>query len=510
MHTRVQWLTPAPLWNELYTQTDKEPFRRPALLRFASDGFMEDMQRVLAKKPADLRGYVARYEDWRRPAAGLDADGSKTIRMYQPVHQRYYLVAASLSCQLPGLPDHAVSLPEKETVTFVLRRRNGEKEFAFVAGDPVTGWAEASALQLMPGEEQLPMFPFPYEEGARTRRIWAGLVPASRKHAYATAQTVGVALPNAPPAEDPRIGEWTRDVFGPWLTMVTTPDPNTDSSLASAFLLLDFVTFLLANLPKVWSGTNMNTEQGALRLLLTSTTNQSGKSLLQAMQEAEASREKIERATTPGTLPVGYPHFHADDVSIALKVKLNASTAKSPLDEAVKAALATTGPIPVSAVRVPSKDPQDPTAGDNYIIRCVYTRPQCGVGAMPDISKETEPFQLVGFFDPDAPARSLQVELPIDVSPRTLSKYDKNVAFAISEQLSKQMGRVKSLKDMAEGNIGGPEAGLGLGWICSFSIPIITICALILLLVIVIALNLVFFWLPFFKICFPVPKLKES
>ena len=42
--------------------------------------------------------------------------------------------------------------------------------------------------------------------------------------------------------------------------------------------------------------------------------------------------------------------------------------------------------------------------------------------------------------------------------------------------------------------------------ICSLSIPIITICALILLMIIVSLLDLIFRWLPFFVICFPVPE----
>jgi hypothetical protein len=36
------------------------------------------------------------------------------------------------------------------------------------------------------------------------------------------------------------------------------------------------------------------------------------------------------------------------------------------------------------------------------------------------------------------------------------------------------------------------------------SIPIITICALILLMIIVQLLNIIFWWLPFFRICLPV------
>ena len=44
--------------------------------------------------------------------------------------------------------------------------------------------------------------------------------------------------------------------------------------------------------------------------------------------------------------------------------------------------------------------------------------------------------------------------------------------------------------------------------ICSLSIPIITICALMLLFIIVFVLDIIFRWVPFFFICFPMPGLK--
>jgi hypothetical protein len=46
--------------------------------------------------------------------------------------------------------------------------------------------------------------------------------------------------------------------------------------------------------------------------------------------------------------------------------------------------------------------------------------------------------------------------------------------------------------------------------ICSLSIRIITICALILLIIIVTLLDLIFRWLPYFIICFPVPGLRAK
>jgi hypothetical protein len=61
-------------------------------------------------------------------------------------------------------------------------------------------------------------------------------------------------------------------------------------------------------------------------------------------------------------------------------------------------------------------------------------------------------------------------------------------------------------KDLDVG-AGGPCA-VNIGMICSLSIPIITICALILLIIFVSLFDLIFHWLPFFIMCFPIPGLK--
>ena len=59
---------------------------------------------------------------------------------------------------------------------------------------------------------------------------------------------------------------------------------------------------------------------------------------------------------------------------------------------------------------------------------------------------------------------------------------------------------------------GGPcgSSGLQLGMICSLSIPIITICALLLLIIIVFLLDFIFRWIPFFLICFPLPRFSAG
>jgi hypothetical protein len=99
----------------------------------------------------------------------------------------------------------------------------------------------------------------------------------------------------------------------------------------------------------------------------------------------------------------------------------------------------------------------------------------------------------------------------------------------ISDVLCGQMQRAKGLgfgdlvlsvlpwpfhKDLDIGGEGiGPcESGPGvtIGMICSLSIPIITICALILLMMIVLILDLIFKWIPWFIVCFPLPGFKAK
>ena len=51
---------------------------------------------------------------------------------------------------------------------------------------------------------------------------------------------------------------------------------------------------------------------------------------------------------------------------------------------------------------------------------------------------------------------------------------------------------------------------VNIGMICSLSIPIITICALILLIVMVTLLDLIFRWIPWFVMCFPLPRFRAK
>ena len=49
------------------------------------------------------------------------------------------------------------------------------------------------------------------------------------------------------------------------------------------------------------------------------------------------------------------------------------------------------------------------------------------------------------------------------------------------------------------------RVGIKFGMICGFSIPIITLCAFIVLQIFLVLLHILFFWLPFVRICIPIP-----
>jgi hypothetical protein len=162
--------------------------------------------------------------------------------------------------------------------------------------------------------------------------------------------------------------------------------------------------------------------------------------------------------------------------------------------------------------------------GGFFVIRYVHLRRDCGPLHPPVLSAPSEPFKLANFFDADAPARPIRISLPLDTSPAGLRKFKRNTAFVMSDMLCGQVQRAKGLgfvdlvlsvlpwpfhKPLDVG-AGGPcqSNSINIGMICSLSIPIITICALILLMIIVSLLDFIFRWLPFFVLCFPVPKLK--
>src|SRR2546422_9611520 len=93
----------------------------------------------------------------------------------------------------------------------------------------------------------------------------------------------------------------------------------------------------------------------------------------------------------------------------------------------------------------------------------------------------------------------------------TLSLHDALpiwVGMQMSPQLSRVLGRVHPGMLQGQGLLPTEAGAVGLAVICTFSLPIITLVALIVMFLFLLLFNIIFWWLPFFMICFPIPRRK--
>ena len=139
---------------------------------------------------------------------------------------------------------------------------------------------------------------------------------------------------------------------------------------------------------------------------------------------------------------------------------------------------------------------------NSYFVRFVDVRPGCP----PVVGARSKTFVLAKFFDPDAPARHIRLELP-SIKMKDLRKYKRGVGMEMSPELRDVMNRVT--KGMLDGDgLSGSSGGWELGMICSFSLQIIFLVAFIVMFIFLIAFNFIFWWMAFLKICFPIPVKK--
>jgi hypothetical protein len=150
-------------------------------------------------------------------------------------------------------------------------------------------------------------------------------------------------------------------------------------------------------------------------------------------------------------------------------------------------------------------------AASRYRVRA-FVRVKRSDGCPPRIfwSDYSEPFRIVPWYENNGmPPVKITLPDPFDrdflgkLKPNGILK--PNVAFKVPERLFNLLNK-NSPDDFLKGKAKEDEFQLGLDWICGFNIPIITLCAFIVLFIFLALLNIVFWWLPFIKICIPLPK----
>ena len=544
------WRTAPPLWRSVGAGID---FERPAILRFAGDDFMEQLQAVLAAGGANLGDLVAADETWREPKAGLAAAAASPgpVRLYQPVHGRFYLLSAGLVCARYLFPDKRIDAGQGHSVFFVLRQLRPARpgvavdtgdpstyiEWAWVPADNAGAWTLAPAVGLAGAEQRQPLFALAYQDGSTPRRLLAGLLPVSAR------ELLEAGPPRLPEPDDtsddpmgavsdPRLGSLTAVVAGLQALrsaagLPRLPIGQLQESLF--FALVELAQFLQDNLKPVWDEMpQLPGQRNLLDLLQAQNGFRLGRTWLGALKMAAAvgpgaaagggapnpvtglGAAAIRRAIDSIKIEPSLPGNGVDPPETTL---LKVDPPETTLFKMVAAALP--APVAGSAAGAETAEPRAvraaaaqavaaPAGGFLYVARCVFERPRCPEPERLRISRPSRPFVLAPFYDPDAPYRPARIPTPVDTSLEGLRKHPKSVAVTISKQLREQMERIEGIR-LSDLDSGGIPAGhaASFGMVCQLSIPIITICALILLMIIVGLLNIVFFWLPFFKICLP-------
>ena len=624
----VEWTMAAPLWRQTgdpKIAQNRVQFRTPTILRFASDSFMDEFHNLLNTEPQRLREYVAAPEAWNapphepvpapqksglaltltrarnaavqrlqsrgirvigEPAASTDSDGRRVLKLYQPVHQRYYMVATSLVCRMLGLPDRKIDAGAQEKASFVMRLLQPRAFADKIAPDPRDcdefalvnkQWQPLHNPEaLADGEEKHALSPATYiEDDSRRRRLLVGLVPVGDRERLLQAvqpnpagadplpqlmdarqillkTQVICALKNledvadrtaAAITPDPKLAPLTDDENNVLQNSIpdTLRNGNDQIQQVSWYVLLDLAHYFETYLNDLWlaiqngDGSSLHSSLVPIYQKLSSIT-YSGTTMLMALNQAHAAADPLERARTTyqsnksdGTI---WPNFLFQFYKVDNSGKhgltgLSTSDDRKAFENQIVAALQALDPtpekpLPPRAVAQANANPQGPVW---FAVRCVLERPNCNALTPPLVSEPTAAFQLAAYFDPDAPARPIRIGMPIDTTPAGLRKFDKNTAFVMSDTLCGQVSKMGGMsfadlilsvlpfpfhKGLDAG--GGKPCGDGVsaGMVCSFSIPIITIVALILLIIFVKLLDIVFFWMPFFQICLPLPKFSAK
>jgi len=275
----IQWHSAPPLWRLALQDSGAPPLRfdRPAILRFSGDNFMDQLSATLARDASRLAEFAVRQETWRdSPGSTVgwlpqsDFLAEDPPKLYQPAHNRFYLITGGLVCRTFGLPDrlvdpgkgHAVSLlmrrlAPKQNVNFDPKNSDTYDELGWVGNRQKGGWAFVSSPETVAvdGEERLPLFPSAFQDRDRTRRIWAGLIPAGGRELYESgaapepsANTAGDRL------SDPRAATFQAEVTDALSTLSKmTASPVAAVAAQLGFTLVSFSDFLQRELLAVWN-----------------------------------------------------------------------------------------------------------------------------------------------------------------------------------------------------------------------------------------------------------------
>jgi hypothetical protein len=122
-------------------------------------------------------------------------------------------------------------------------------------------------------------------------------------------------------------------------------------------------------------------------------------------------------------------------------------------------------------------------------------------------SDPSAPFAIAPWYESKPGVPPVKIALP-NVTRDNIKKFLPNVAFKVPQKLFCFLNQ-NTPKNLLEGKGQDctDDSGFGgIDWFCGFNIPIITLCAFIILFIFLTLLNIIFWWLPFIRICIPLPR----
>jgi hypothetical protein len=518
------------------------PARRVALHRYLDSNFVQLFQNDVTRSPDPARIFAWESEDSSPPDPHTGAP--RGLKLRRPAHGAFHMVCWEAQCDIVGRPTVA---PEKIiSAGFVLRAgdRSAPQGFQIVQGQP-QGWApvesasdpecarelkvlglvarDAATPAAYTGEETFPLHVLSASDGqGNPHTLLYGYLPLGGGH----------YTPPDPPAPD--INQPLEELPWPFglagRTTASPPDLFTFdqviaqgqvNSLLAAVLRVLLIRYGLAGAAG-WSAPDNAVIVGlcdrlsffsdppaglvgqSLRDWAAAHPAPGGVTLGSALRDGKTATALL------ASLTQGEP---TDDVALPASAPVDAGARNLLVTEADaaqwRAALKARLTRAVIAVNKTLPAPKLVSGFPSRYFVQPFVRVLRPDGCeCPFWGKPSEVFAVAAFFDTSA-ARPRLIEMPdlADAQAGLAQGATFNLPPKLAD-LVNSLGSSSAAQNLWKGSAGQGSGGLGLRFICSFSLPAIMICAMLMLSIVLSLLNIVFGWMAWVKICLPIPEKK--
>lgn len=497
------------------------------------------LQGISAAEVPALKAEQALVEDMRRAA-----EGAQVLKLFQPIQRQFNLALMEARCDTPGEP--RIDPKRVDSAGMVIRRlvrdaQGQERKQGWMRhGETLKGWArigsvadgsasgnrhdpealrrlarpstgqpvldrEVSALlaaqdDALLSEAVVPMFVAPPDVcKAAGATLFYGLIPttSSEKAEGGAPQFDDVAF-------GPSSADFTAHLVGPLRGLADsfprpgralTPDlARIASNVAdSDHGAMKRLLLLLRQLAVEFDAFGDSAEAEELMRVLDGI----------SLPLADAAGKTIEGSRPAGEFLAAAARILLDGESISPAPTIPAAwpTLDTTTGAALARALSACLKLRFEAVSGVAGRFDDPDA--RYVLRAfLRLKPEGNCPARTVWGDYSPAFVIAPWYEGSG-AAPVQIALPDPADKDMLRKLKPNVAFTVPASMQSLLSG--DPLDLMAGK--KPlDSGLKLGWICSFNIPIITICAFIVLNIFLSLFDLFFSWMKFIKICIPFPK----